>query len=86
MNTINYNAGAKVMMLEKPDAAGHARGGPIKSTTLGEAVRYVMSLAEDEGNRSSIAVGLEAGTDKTLLQFHDILAISRRSDFPGKGA
>ena len=81
MSSINYHAAAKVLIIDSKDPVGFVRGESIKTTSLREAIKYVMSLSEGVKARSSIAVDAAAGTAKTLLSAKDAAEISQRPDF-----
>jgi hypothetical protein len=84
---VEYNAGATLMMLDDPGPNSiqngvMIRGGPAWKGTLAGAVRRAMALPPNDQWRVSIAVGHEAGTEKTLLRFSDIEALAQSPDFP----
>jgi hypothetical protein len=68
---IKYTAGARVIM-----------PGISFTTTLGEAVKYVMDSDPSRQQLATIAVGNDAGTQSTRLGLSEIKSIAERPDFP----
>jgi hypothetical protein len=72
MGKINYNAGATLLLLGKPNGFH----------TLADAIRLVLKMSAEDRERACIAVGADAGTDETALRWRKIEELSRQPDFP----
>jgi len=81
----NFNAKADVYRQEMKSPARDGvipQRKPVHSGTIVQCVKWIMDKRHDYPETYSMTVPLESGFQKCELDYRDIEAISKRSDFP----
>jgi hypothetical protein len=81
----DFNAKASIYRVEFKSAGWHrpiSPPRPIRSGTIAECVRWVMTKRPDDRKTYFVTVPAEAGFIKNELRYPDIEAIFQHPDFP----
>jgi hypothetical protein len=82
----NYDAPADLHRLEmtdvKPGHPNHPGPRRLRDGKFGDLVKQVIAKRLPDAQLYSITTNLEAGFQKTLFQYPDIVEVYNRTDFP----